>query len=170
MQKPGRQIFTGHMFSPNKSSAVYEKTSPRSDLRWKPTSRIFKIVGLRWVLTRKIFASCTSKADNESTRGSNVDISKFHKCKQTLDLSADTSINSVVAEKADISETNVVVDSKLIRRMTLFGPLFDEYFNGEYQVVSKSSAVTTVDASDKRQQQSDSTLATTVSANGNFDV
>nr|GEV31918.1 hypothetical protein [Tanacetum cinerariifolium] len=31
-QKPGRQIFTGHMFSPNKTSAVYEKTSPISDL------------------------------------------------------------------------------------------------------------------------------------------
>ncbi|GJX92645.1 hypothetical protein Tco_0347231 [Tanacetum coccineum] len=27
-QKPGRQIFTGHRFSPNKTSAVYEKTSP----------------------------------------------------------------------------------------------------------------------------------------------
>ncbi|GKF79838.1 hypothetical protein Tco_0235406, partial [Tanacetum coccineum] len=26
--KPGRQIFTGHRFSPNKTSAVYEKTSP----------------------------------------------------------------------------------------------------------------------------------------------
>ncbi|GJS70206.1 retrovirus-related pol polyprotein from transposon TNT 1-94 [Tanacetum coccineum] len=31
-QKPGRQIFTGHRFSPNKTSVVYEKTSPRSDL------------------------------------------------------------------------------------------------------------------------------------------
>ncbi|GJU76406.1 hypothetical protein Tco_1273476 [Tanacetum coccineum] len=34
----------------------------------------------------------------------------------------------------------------------LFGTLFDEYFNGENQVVSKSSAVTTTDASNKRQQ------------------
>ncbi|GJY37532.1 hypothetical protein Tco_0422910 [Tanacetum coccineum] len=32
-QKPGRQIFTGYRFSPNKTSAVYEKTSHRSDLR-----------------------------------------------------------------------------------------------------------------------------------------
>ncbi|GKA13882.1 hypothetical protein Tco_0693528 [Tanacetum coccineum] len=32
-------------FSPNKTSAVYEKTSPRSDLRWKPMGRIFKSVG-----------------------------------------------------------------------------------------------------------------------------
>ncbi|GKD56305.1 hypothetical protein Tco_1289692, partial [Tanacetum coccineum] len=30
-------IFTEHKFSPNKTSAVYEKTSPKSDLRWKPT-------------------------------------------------------------------------------------------------------------------------------------
>nr|GEX99603.1 hypothetical protein [Tanacetum cinerariifolium] len=50
-QKPGRQIFTGHKFSPNKTSAMYEKTSSRSDLRWKPTDRIFKSVGLRWILT-----------------------------------------------------------------------------------------------------------------------
>ncbi|GKA85104.1 hypothetical protein Tco_0806758 [Tanacetum coccineum] len=35
----------------------------------------------------------------------------------------------------------------------LFGPLFNEYFNGENQVVLKSSAVTTTDASNKRQQQ-----------------
>ncbi|GJR14736.1 hypothetical protein Tco_0797388 [Tanacetum coccineum] len=34
--KPGRQIFTGHRFSPNKTSDVYEKTSPRSDLKWNP--------------------------------------------------------------------------------------------------------------------------------------
>ncbi|GJS92913.1 hypothetical protein Tco_0799881 [Tanacetum coccineum] len=57
----------------------------------------------------------------------------------------------------------------------LFGPLFDEYFNGENQVVSKSSDVTTTDASNKRQQQPDSTsstltLATTVTANGNFNL
>ncbi|GKB16675.1 retrovirus-related pol polyprotein from transposon TNT 1-94, partial [Tanacetum coccineum] len=57
----------------------------------------------------------------------------------------------------------------------LFGPLFDEYFNGENQVVLKSSAVTPTDASNKRQQQPDSTsststLATTVTANGNFDL
>ncbi|GJX02711.1 ribonuclease H-like domain-containing protein [Tanacetum coccineum] len=57
----------------------------------------------------------------------------------------------------------------------LFGPLFDEYFNGENQVVLKSSAVTTTDASNKRQQQPDSTsststLASTVTANGNFNL
>ncbi|GKC10648.1 hypothetical protein Tco_1007430 [Tanacetum coccineum] len=55
----------------------------------------------------------------------------------------------------------------------LFGPLFDEYFNEENQVVLKSSSVNTTDVSNKRQQQPDSTsststLATTVTANGNF--
>nr|GEX29830.1 hypothetical protein [Tanacetum cinerariifolium] len=83
-QKPGRQVFTGHRFSPNKTSVVYEKTSPRSDLRWKPTSRIFKYVGLRWILTGKLFDSCTSKVDSEPSHGSNVDIPNIHECKQTL--------------------------------------------------------------------------------------
>ncbi|GJV76522.1 hypothetical protein Tco_1508106 [Tanacetum coccineum] len=58
---------------------------------------------------------------------------------------------------------------------SLFGPIFDEYFNGENQVVLKSSVVTDVDASNKHQQQPDSTsstltLATTVTADGNFDL
>nr|GEU36905.1 reverse transcriptase domain-containing protein [Tanacetum cinerariifolium] len=49
------------------------------------------------------------------------------------------------------------------------------YSNGENQVVSKSFAVTTADASDNCQQQQDSTLststlATTITADGNFDL
>ncbi|GKF34432.1 hypothetical protein Tco_0107632, partial [Tanacetum coccineum] len=79
---PGRQIFTGHRFSPNTTSAVYKKTSPRSGLRWQPTGRILKTVGLRWIPTGKLFDSCTSK--------------------------------SMVAEKADISETIVKVDSQMM--------------------------------------------------------
>ncbi|GKF39758.1 hypothetical protein Tco_0119819 [Tanacetum coccineum] len=105
---------------------MYEKTSPRSDLRWKPTGKSFKSVGLRWIPIGKLFASCTSKVDSEPTHGSNVDVPNIHECKQTLDLSA---------------------------------------------VVSKSSVVTTADASDKRQQQPDSTSSTpTVTADGNFDL
>ncbi|GJX54773.1 hypothetical protein Tco_0283142 [Tanacetum coccineum] len=69
----------------------------------------------------------------------------------------------------------MIVMMSIIELESLFGPLFDEYFKGENQVVSKSSAVTTVDASNKRQQQPDSTsststLATTVTADGNFDL
>nr|GEV32379.1 hypothetical protein [Tanacetum cinerariifolium] len=100
-QKPIRQIFTRHRFSPNRSFTMYEKTSPRSDLRWKPTGRISKTIGLRWVPTRKIFASCTSKADSNSTHGSNVDILNICECKQTLKFSAGTSIN--VQEKQSIN-------------------------------------------------------------------
>ncbi|GJZ91406.1 hypothetical protein Tco_0663333 [Tanacetum coccineum] len=145
-QKPGRQIFTRHRFSPSKTSAVYEKTSSRSDLRWKPTSRIFKSVGLRWIPTGKLFDFLYKQ--------------------------------SMVAEKADISETIFKVDSHMMIQKddleSKFGPLLDEYLNGENQVVLKSFAVTTVDASDKRQQQPDSTsststLATSVIADGNFD-
>ncbi|GJY57526.1 actin-binding, cofilin/tropomyosin type protein [Tanacetum coccineum] len=86
-QKPSRQIFTGHRFSPNTTSAVYKKTSPRSDLRWKTTGRIFKSVGLRWIPTGKLFDSCTSKVDSEPPHGSNVDIPNIHACKQTMDVS-----------------------------------------------------------------------------------
>ncbi|GKF72241.1 hypothetical protein Tco_0208355 [Tanacetum coccineum] len=86
--------------------AVYEKTSSRSDLRWKPTGRIFKTVGLRWIPTGKLFDFCTSKIDSEPLHGSNVDIPYIHECKQTLD--------SMVAEKDDISETIVKVDSQMM--------------------------------------------------------
>ncbi|GKD95910.1 hypothetical protein Tco_1379807 [Tanacetum coccineum] len=160
-------IFTGHRFSPNKTSIVYEKKSSRSDLRWKPTGRIFKTVSLRWVPTGKMLASCARKDDSESTYGSNVDIPNIHKCKQTLDLSA-----------ADISETSIEVDSKLINKMMFEhngSSLARQCQRSSYSRYDRSSAVTTANASNKRQQQPDSTsststLATTVTADGNFDV
>ncbi|GJT64289.1 hypothetical protein Tco_1015769 [Tanacetum coccineum] len=102
-QKPIRQISTGHRFSPNKTSVVYEKTSPRSVLRWKPTGRIFKTVSLRWVPTGKIRASYTSKDDGEPTHGSNVDIPNIHESKQTLDLSSGISINVQKEQSFDLS-------------------------------------------------------------------
>ncbi|GJV73704.1 hypothetical protein Tco_1493699 [Tanacetum coccineum] len=150
----------------------------RSDLKWKPTGRIFKSVGLRWIPTGKLFDSCTSKVDSEPPHGSNVDILNIHECKQTLNVSAGTSINVQKEQSLNLSaevhqETETVTTSNELD--LLFGPLFDEYFNGENQVVLKSSAVTTTDASNKHQQQPDSTsststLATTVTADGNFDL
>ncbi|GKA00198.1 hypothetical protein Tco_0672748 [Tanacetum coccineum] len=104
------RIFIGHRFSPNKTSAVYEKTSPRSDLRWKPTGRIFKSVGLRWIPTGKLFDSCTSKVDSEPPHGSNVDIPNIHECKQTLDVSAGTSINVQKEQSLDLSADHVSSD------------------------------------------------------------
>nr|GEV87438.1 Gag-Pol polyprotein [Tanacetum cinerariifolium] len=73
-----------------------------------------------------------------------------------------------------VPTTDMIVMKSMIDLESLFGPLFDEYFNRENPVVSKSFAVTTADASNKRQQQPDSTLSTstlsiTITADGNFD-
>ncbi|GJX63914.1 hypothetical protein Tco_0296814 [Tanacetum coccineum] len=149
--------------SNNQTPRSLPKTSPRSDLRWKPTGRTLKTVGLRWIIMGKILVSCTSKDDSEPTHGSNVDIPTIYECKQTLDLSA------------EVPSTDMIVMTSMIELESLFGPFFDEYFNGENKVVSMSSVVTTADASDKRQQQPDSTsstsiLATTVTADGNFNM
>nr|GEU34016.1 uncharacterized mitochondrial protein AtMg00810-like [Tanacetum cinerariifolium] len=142
-----------------------------------PTGRIFKSVGLRWLPTEKLFDSCTSKVESEPSHSSNVDISKIHECKQTLDLSAGTSINVPKEQSLDVStevtSTDTIVMTSMIELESQFDPSFVEYFNGENQVVSKPSAVTTANTSDNRQQQPDSTsstlsLATTVAADGNF--
>nr|GFB44360.1 hypothetical protein [Tanacetum cinerariifolium] len=85
------QIPTGHRFLMQKTSVVQKKTmTPRSCLRWKPTSKIFKTVGLRWVPTGKIFASSTTKVDSEPLNGLNVDITNQYECEQTLDVSEGT--------------------------------------------------------------------------------
>ncbi|GJS01755.1 hypothetical protein Tco_0318263 [Tanacetum coccineum] len=89
--EPSWQIVTGHKFSPNKSSAVHEKTNtPRSCLRWIPTGRICNTVGLRWVPTGKKFTSSTTKVDCEPLNGSNEDITNPYECNQTLKVSAGT--------------------------------------------------------------------------------
>ncbi|GJS37466.1 hypothetical protein Tco_0535848 [Tanacetum coccineum] len=100
-QKPGRQIVTGHRFSPNKSFAMLEKTTtPRSCLRWIPTGRICNTVGLRWVPTGKIFTSSTTKVDCEPPNGLNEDITNPYECDQTLNVSACTLNLSAVNNKA----------------------------------------------------------------------
>nr|GEW41289.1 hypothetical protein [Tanacetum cinerariifolium] len=87
--KQERQIITGHRFSIQKTSVVQKKTmTPRSCLRWKPTGKIFKIVGLRWVPTGRILTSSTTKVNSEPLNGSNADITNQHECEQTLDVSA----------------------------------------------------------------------------------
>ncbi|GJV57776.1 hypothetical protein Tco_1458781 [Tanacetum coccineum] len=163
-------------------------------LSGNPTGRIFKSVGLRWIPTGKSFDSCTSKVDSEPIHGSNVDIPNIHENKQTMNLSADTSINVQKEQSLDLSAGTLCnvnkenlrvqashhnVNKSSYDRYDRVGKsirsLFDEYFNGVNLVVSKSSAVTAADAPDKRQQQPDSisstsTLATTVTADGNFDV
>nr|GEY62802.1 hypothetical protein [Tanacetum cinerariifolium] len=56
---------------------------------WKPTGRIFKTVGLRWIPIGKIFDSSTTNVDSEPLNGS-VDITNQYECEQTLDVSAGT--------------------------------------------------------------------------------
>ncbi|GJS83635.1 hypothetical protein Tco_0750176 [Tanacetum coccineum] len=80
-----------------------EEPMLRSDLRWKPTGRIFESIGLRWIPTGKLFDSCTSKVDSEPPHGLNVDIPYIHECKQTLDVSAGTSINVQNEQSLDLS-------------------------------------------------------------------
>ncbi|GKB83164.1 hypothetical protein Tco_0950059 [Tanacetum coccineum] len=69
--------------------------TPRSCLRWKPTGKIFKSVGLRWVPTGKIFTSSTTKVDSEPTNGPNEDITNQYECEQSLDVSAGTSDHNI---------------------------------------------------------------------------
>ncbi|GJU75971.1 hypothetical protein Tco_1273041 [Tanacetum coccineum] len=90
-KKPERQIPKRHRSSIKKTSVIHEKTmTHRSCLRWKPTGKIFKTVGLRWVPTGKIFTSSTTKVDSEPQNGLNDDITNQYECKQTLDVSAGT--------------------------------------------------------------------------------
>ncbi|GJX14010.1 reverse transcriptase, partial [Tanacetum coccineum] len=137
-----KEIFIGHMFSPNKSSVVYKKTSPRSYLRWKPTGRIFNTVGLRWVPTRKTLTSSTTKVDSEPTNGSNEDITNPYECEQTINVSAETkgSRNSNLMNKNDgVCRQHFRPRSLKKRKKNwdiLFQPMFDEYFNPPPSVAS----------------------------------
>nr|GEU47180.1 hypothetical protein [Tanacetum cinerariifolium] len=90
-KKPERHIPKGHGFSIKNTSVVHEKImTPRSCLRWKSTSKIFKTVGLRWVPTGKIFASSTTKVDSEPINSSDEDIINNYEYEQTLDVSVGT--------------------------------------------------------------------------------
>ncbi|GJU42386.1 hypothetical protein Tco_1195343 [Tanacetum coccineum] len=76
---------------------------------------------------------------------------------------------------SEVPTSDMIVMTSRIELKSLFGPLFDKYFNEENLVVSKSSAVNTADESDTHQQQpystsSTSILATTLTTDGNFDL
>ncbi|GJS81585.1 hypothetical protein Tco_0748126 [Tanacetum coccineum] len=102
-KKSERQILTGHRFSTKKTFVVHKKTFLRSCLRRKPTGRILKTVGLRWVPTGKIFTSSTTTFNSELPHGSNTDITNLHECIQNLDSSAGTSINVQEEQTLDLN-------------------------------------------------------------------
>ncbi|GJZ06159.1 hypothetical protein Tco_0539952 [Tanacetum coccineum] len=100
------------MFSTTKSFAVQKKTNNlRSCLRWKPTGRIFKTVGLRWVPTGKIFTDSTTKVDSEPPNGSNDDITNPYECDQTL--------NTDISETRGSRKSNVMNKNKWRLQTTL---------------------------------------------------
>nr|GFA09451.1 reverse transcriptase [Tanacetum cinerariifolium] len=142
-QKPGRKIVTGHSFSPNKSSAVHEKTNtPRSCLRWIPTARIFHSAGLKWVPTGKTFTSSTTKVDCEPPNGSNDYNTNIYKCDQTFNVSA--ALNEMTP--GTISSGLVHTTSPSIYYVPpsrndwdlLFQPMFDELLNPPPSVVNQA--------------------------------
>ncbi|GJW57011.1 copia protein [Tanacetum coccineum] len=139
-QKPGRQMVIGQRFSLNKSSAVHEKpNTPRSCLRWIPTGRIFKLVGLRWIPTGKMFIDNIIKVDSEPPNGSNEDIINPYECDQTLNVSTCTlnlRLAPIILTPGPISSGLVpnpppaapYVPPSNKELAILFQPMFDEYF------------------------------------------
>ncbi|GKF36868.1 hypothetical protein Tco_0113626 [Tanacetum coccineum] len=96
----------------------------RSCLRWKPTGKIFKTVGLRWVPTGKIFISSTTKVDSDPTNGSDEDITNQYECEQTLDVSAGTlNLSTAMTSDHNSSElrihdhNNELSSSKLVPKV-----------------------------------------------------
>ncbi|GJX92242.1 hypothetical protein Tco_0345568 [Tanacetum coccineum] len=125
--EPGRQIFIGYRFSPNKSSDVHKKTNtPRSCLRWILTGRIFNTIGLRWVPTGKTFTSSTTKVDCKPPNGSYKDITNPYECDQTLNVSAGT-LN--LSTGFSLNPQQPCLPPKRDDWDRLFQPMFDEYFN-----------------------------------------
>ncbi|GKE91867.1 hypothetical protein Tco_1572962, partial [Tanacetum coccineum] len=83
------KIPIGQMFSPNKSSNVYLKTTPlRSGLTWKPTGRIFNQVGLKWIPIRKSVETRYNTNDSASPLGKETHNPKTVICANSSSLSA----------------------------------------------------------------------------------
>ncbi|GJT11909.1 zf-CCHC domain-containing protein [Tanacetum coccineum] len=114
------------------------------DALWKPTGRIFKIVGLRWVPTERYSLLAQARYIYQCSEGT----------------------NSSLEYRYDNHEINDRV-GKFIQSFV------QRIFQWRKSSCFKSSAVITADASDKFQQQPDSTsstltLATTVTTDENF--
>nr|GFB85769.1 ribonuclease H-like domain-containing protein [Tanacetum cinerariifolium] len=87
--------------------------------------------------------------EREPTHGSNIDISKIHECKQTLDLSAGTSIN-VPKEQNLYASAGILwnVNKENLRTMALN----HDSLSPAIQRQEKSFAVSAADAPNERQQ------------------
>nr|GEV32573.1 hypothetical protein [Tanacetum cinerariifolium] len=138
LEKPPLQPSRNH--SVVRQPNAFKSERPRiSKPRWKPTSRIFNTVSLRWVPTRKIFTDSTTKVDSEPLNCSNDDITKPYECDQTLNVSAGTLDLSAGLVQNLVSPPSYVPPSKKDYEI-LFQPLFDEYFNPPPRAVSPDPA------------------------------
>nr|GEV64183.1 hypothetical protein [Tanacetum cinerariifolium] len=95
---------------------MYEKTSPRSGLRWKPTSKIFKTIGLRrsmrykerdtLVIVAKYGTSNANWTDSQiDTIADDVYTTFFHEAEPAKDVE-----DVVKQDVQDVAKTNVDVD------------------------------------------------------------
>ncbi|GJU24801.1 retrovirus-related pol polyprotein from transposon TNT 1-94 [Tanacetum coccineum] len=123
------------------------------------------------------------ETDSESTHGSNTDISNPHECKQTLDLSACTSINVQKEQTLDLRAGPSInrdgIKALIIENVIGFQgiqydnktkasdyeqlwphPLFEEYFTAGNQSVSKSFAL--CDNSKQQDPQPTTNIQTTI--------
>ncbi|GJU30571.1 hypothetical protein Tco_1174160 [Tanacetum coccineum] len=102
--KPRSNNQTPRSFPISKSSCVTITVVPKHiTLIVLVLFQIPKTLFVLHIPTRNLFDSCTSKVDRESPHGSNVDIPNIHECKQTLDVSAGTSINVQKKQSLDLS-------------------------------------------------------------------
>ncbi|GJX42924.1 hypothetical protein Tco_0259600 [Tanacetum coccineum] len=140
-KKPARQILKGHRFSIKKTSVVHEKTMTlRSCLRWKPTGKIFKTVGLRWVATGKIFTSSTTKGFKEFKSDKQAMTSDHNSSELGIhDHSNEPSSSKLVPKVVPSTDTTAPSKQELD---LLFGPLYDEFFTAGTSCVNKSSSPT----------------------------
>ncbi|GKA01196.1 hypothetical protein Tco_0673861 [Tanacetum coccineum] len=118
-----------------------------------------------------------SRADNQSANVSICENQKKHKAnaKKSKELRSKGSLTSSRPSKPRTC-LRWIPTGRIFASWKVYSVICStNNSNGENQVVSKSSAVSTADASDKRHQQQDSTsststLATTITADGNFDL
>ncbi|GJS44075.1 hypothetical protein Tco_0569118 [Tanacetum coccineum] len=136
------------------SLASSRPSKPRNCLRWVPTGRIFAMCG-------KLTAS--SNTENKSD-------------KSVCD-NASTSNPSKPSSKGFSNSTSLLGSALYLKkkRNLLVFTSVDMISHDVSDRVVGSFAITTADAFDKRQQQQDSTsstltLATTITADGNFDL
>ncbi|GJZ60301.1 hypothetical protein Tco_0616117 [Tanacetum coccineum] len=189
-----RQYVNGMKSRKKNQSANVSKSANQKKIRWSPTGRFFDLQG-------KIIASSKSESQSDCSKvltwktkkimeTMNVTLDEFSANAQVNGLNQIVRLQTRSSKKKGsvrfsalylkkkrnllvFSSVDMIVMTSMVELESIFGHLFDELSNGENQVVSKSSAVTTADASDKCQQQQDSTsststLATAITADGNF--